>query len=76
MLRLVPNALEQEKEAKGFHGKWKMKIIELEQDFSSHPCFLKKLCKEQLQASSKTLNEAIRLVGLCVNEGKLQMQSE
>ncbi|KAL2511380.1 ARM repeat superfamily protein [Abeliophyllum distichum] len=85
-LRLVPSALEKAKEAKGFRGKWKMIILKLEQmpsrlsDLASHPCFSKNvLCKEQLQAFSRTLNEAIRLAGLCVKEkyeGKLQIQSD
>jgi hypothetical protein len=49
-------------------------------DLSSHPFFSKNaLCKEQLQAVSKTLNEAIELADLCVKEkyeGKLRMQSD
>lgn len=49
-------------------------------DLSSHPCFSKNaLCKEQLQAVSKTLNEVIQLAELCVREkyeGKLRMQSD
>ncbi|XP_022872348.1 protein CELLULOSE SYNTHASE INTERACTIVE 1-like isoform X2 [Olea europaea var. sylvestris] len=84
--RLVPIALEKAKEAKGFRGKWKMIILKLEQmpsqlsDLASHPCFSKSvLCKEQLQAVSKTLNDAICLARLCVKEKyerKLQMQSD
>ncbi|KAJ1392578.1 Armadillo-type fold [Sesbania bispinosa] len=38
-------------------------------DLSSHPCFSKNaLCKEQVQAVSKTLREAIELAELCVKE--------
>ncbi|KAK4418694.1 hypothetical protein Salat_2282200 [Sesamum alatum] len=83
---LVPKALEKAREVKGFPGRWKMIISKLEQipsrlsDLSSHPCFSKNaLCKEQLQAVSKTLNEAIELAELCVKEkyeGKLRMQSD
>lgn len=83
---LVPVAIEKAKEAKGFPGRWRMIILKLEQiplclsDLSSHPFFLKnELCKEQLQAASKTLSEAIELARLCVEEkyvGKLQMQSD
>lgn len=83
---LVPVALEKAREVKGFPGRWKMIILKLEQipsrlsDLSSHPCFSKNaLCKEQLQAVSKTLNEAIELADLCVKEkyeGKLRMQSD
>ncbi|XP_052171763.1 protein CELLULOSE SYNTHASE INTERACTIVE 1 [Diospyros lotus] len=83
---LVPLALEKAREVKGFPGKWKMIISKLERipahlsDLSSHPCFSKNaLCMEQLQAVSKTLNEAIGLAELCVvekYEGKLQMQSD
>ncbi|KAJ1426841.1 Armadillo-type fold [Sesbania bispinosa] len=83
---LVPIALDKAKEVKGFPGRWKMIISKLEQipsclsDLSSHPCFSKNaLCKEQLQAVSKTLKEAIELAELCVKEkyeGKLQMQSD
>ncbi|KAI4354981.1 hypothetical protein L6164_003800 [Bauhinia variegata] len=83
---LVPVALGKAKEVKGFPGRWKMIISKLEQipsrlsDLSSHPCFSKNaLCKEQLQAVSKTLKEVIRLSELCVKEkyeGKLQMQSD
>ncbi|KAL3814874.1 hypothetical protein ACJIZ3_016142 [Penstemon smallii] len=83
---LVPKALDKAREVKGFPAKWKMIISKLEQvpsrlsDLSSHPCFTKNtLCREQLQSISKTLNEAIELAELCVNEkyeGKLQMQSD
>lgn len=83
---LVPLALDKAKEVKGFPGRWKMIISKLEQipsrlsDLSSHPCFSKNtLCKEQLQAVSKTLNESIKLAELCTKEkyeGKLQMQSD
>ncbi|KAI4356882.1 hypothetical protein L6164_000865 [Bauhinia variegata] len=83
---LVPVALGKAKEVKGFPVRWKMIISKLEQipsrlsDLSSHPCFSKNaLCKEQMQAVSKTLNEAIELAELCVKEkyeGKLQMQSD
>ncbi|KAI3449159.1 hypothetical protein Pfo_005824 [Paulownia fortunei] len=82
---LVPKALNLAREVKGFPGKWKVIISRLEQipsqlsDLSSHPCFSKNaLCKEQLHAVSKTLNEAIELAELCVKEkyeGKLRMQS-
>ncbi|KAL0428934.1 UNVERIFIED_CONTAM: hypothetical protein Sradi_0519400 [Sesamum radiatum] len=82
---LVPKTLEKAREVKGFPG-GKMIISKLEQipsrlsDLSSHPCFSKNaLCKEQLQAVSKTLNEAIELAELCVKEkyeGKLRMQSD
>ncbi|CAI9770241.1 unnamed protein product [Fraxinus pennsylvanica] len=84
--RLVPMALEKAREVKGFPGRWKMIISKLEQiptrlsDLSSHPCFSKNaLCKEQLQAVSRTLNEAIDLAESCVKEkfeGKLRMQSD
>ncbi|CAL0318328.1 unnamed protein product [Lupinus luteus] len=83
---LVPIALDKAREVKGFPGRWKMIISKLEQipsrlsDLSSHPCFSKNaLCKEQLQAVSKTLREAIELAELCVKEkyeGKLRMQSD
>lgn len=83
---LVPVALIKAREVKGFPGRWKMIISKLEQiplrlsDLSSHPCFSKNaLCKEQLQAMSKTLKEAIELAELCVGEkyeGKLRMQSD
>ncbi|KAF3441271.1 hypothetical protein FNV43_RR15184 [Rhamnella rubrinervis] len=83
--KLVPVALIKAREVKGFPGRWKMIISKLEQiplhlsDLSSHPCFSKNaLCKEQLQAVSKTLKEAIELAEVCVEEryeGKLQMQS-
>ncbi|KAK3034887.1 hypothetical protein RJ639_033250 [Escallonia herrerae] len=83
---LVPVSLEKAREVKGFPGRWKMIISKLEQipsrlsDLSSHPCFAKNaLCKEQLQAVSKTLNEALELSEMCVKEkyeGKLRMQSD
>ncbi|KAG6666751.1 uncharacterized protein LOC122309327 [Carya illinoinensis] len=83
---LVPVALNKAREVKVFPGRWKMIISKLEQiparlsDLSSHPCFSKNaLCKEQLQAVSKTLKEAIQLAELCVEEkyeGKLRMQSD
>ncbi|GAU40295.1 hypothetical protein TSUD_362750 [Trifolium subterraneum] len=83
---LVPIALTKAKEVKGFLVRWKMIISKLEQvpsklsDLSSHPCFSKNaLCKEQLQAVSKTLREAIELAELCLKEkyeGKLRMQSD
>ncbi|KAK9035874.1 hypothetical protein V6N11_077898 [Hibiscus sabdariffa] len=83
---LVPVALDNAREVKGFPGRWKMIISKLEQvpsrlsDLSSHPFFLKNaLCKEQLQAVSKTLKEAIKLADLCLEEkyeGKLKMQSD
>ncbi|XP_073288651.1 uncharacterized protein [Primulina huaijiensis] len=83
---LVPRALEKAREVKGFTGRWKMIITKLESipgrlsDLSSHPCFSKNtLCKEQLQAISVTLKEAIELAELCVKEkfeGKLRMQSD
>ncbi|KAF6160514.1 hypothetical protein GIB67_019283 [Kingdonia uniflora] len=83
---LVPIALERAKEAKVFPGRWRMIISKLEKipsrlsDLSSHPFFSKNaLCKEQLQAVSKMLEEVIKLVNLCVEErygGKLQMQSD
>ncbi|KAK6918432.1 Armadillo [Dillenia turbinata] len=83
---LVPVALEKAREVKGFLGRWKMIISKLEQvplrlsDLSSHPCFLKNaLCKEQLQAVTKSLKESIELADLCLKEkyeGKLQMQSD
>ncbi|KAK7292586.1 hypothetical protein RJT34_15437 [Clitoria ternatea] len=83
---LVPVALAKAREVKVFPGRWKMIISKLEQipsrlsDLSSHPCFSKNaLCKEQLQAVSKTLKEAIELAEFCVKEkyeGKLRMQSD
>ncbi|OMO78670.1 Armadillo [Corchorus capsularis] len=83
---LVPMALAKAREVKGFPGRWKMIISKLEQipsrlsDLSSHPCFSKNtLCKEQLQAVSRTLKEAIELADLCLKEkyeGKLKMQSD
>ncbi|CAI0471957.1 unnamed protein product [Linum tenue] len=83
---LVPLALEKAKQVKGFPGRWKMIVGKLEQipnrlsDLSSHPCFTKNaLCKEQLQAVSTTLKEAMELAELCVAEryeGKLRMQSD
>ncbi|XP_074263256.1 uncharacterized protein LOC141586049 [Silene latifolia] len=82
---LVPGALSKAKQVKGFPGRWKMIISKLEQipsrlsDLSTHPCFSKNtLCKEQLQAVSKTLNEVIEMAELCIHEkyeGKLRMQS-
>ncbi|KAK7349568.1 hypothetical protein VNO77_07027 [Canavalia gladiata] len=85
-LELVPVAVAKAREVKGFPGRWKMIVSKLEQipsrlsDLSSHPCFSKNaLCKEQLQAVSKTLKEAIELAELCVKEkyeGKLRMQSD
>ncbi|XP_022757202.1 protein CELLULOSE SYNTHASE INTERACTIVE 1-like [Durio zibethinus] len=83
---LVPMALDKAREVKGFPGRWKMIISKLEQipsclsDLSSHPFFSKNaLCKEQLQAVSKTLKEAVELADLCLKEkyeGKLKMQSD
>ncbi|KAI3804210.1 hypothetical protein L1987_25587 [Smallanthus sonchifolius] len=83
---LVPVALEKAREVKGFQGRWKLIISKLEQiptrlsDLSSHPCFTKnKLCKEQLQAISKTLKESVETAEKCCKdkqEGKLQMQSD
>ncbi|KAL6499313.1 hypothetical protein OROHE_025976 [Orobanche hederae] len=83
---LVPKALEKAKQVNGFPGRWKMIISKLDQipsrlsDLSSHPCFSKNvLCKEQLQAVSKTLNEAIELAEFCLegkHQGKLRMQSD
>ncbi|KAL6495457.1 hypothetical protein OROGR_030020 [Orobanche gracilis] len=83
---LVPKALEKAKQVKCFPGRWKMIISKLEQipsrlsDLSSHPCFSKNaLCKEQLQAVSKTLNEAFELAEFCLEgkyQGKLRMQSD
>ncbi|KAL4377713.1 hypothetical protein GQ457_02G000560 [Hibiscus cannabinus] len=83
---LAPMALVKAREVKGFPGRWKMIISKLEQipsllsDLSSHPFFSKNaLCKEQLQAVSKTLKEAIELADLCLKqkfEGKLKMQSD
>ncbi|KAK9742902.1 hypothetical protein RND81_03G204300 [Saponaria officinalis] len=82
---LVPGALDKAKQVKGFPGRWKMIVSKLEQipsrlsDLSTHPCFSKNtLCKEQLQAVSKTLNEVIELAEMCIQEkyeGKLRMQS-
>lgn len=83
---LVPVALKKAREVKVFPGRWKMIVSKLEQipttlsDLSSHPCFSKNaLCKEQLQAVSKTLYEANELAELCIHEkyeGKLRMQSD
>ncbi|XP_076909861.1 uncharacterized protein LOC143567287 [Bidens hawaiensis] len=83
---LVPMALEKAWEVKGFQGRWKIIISKLEQiptrlsDLSSHPCFTKNtLCKEQLEAISKTLNESLEMAEKCSKdkqEGKLQMQSD
>ncbi|KAK6141018.1 hypothetical protein DH2020_025240 [Rehmannia glutinosa] len=82
---LVPRALDVSREVKVFPLKWKVIISRLEQipsqlsHLSTHPCFSKNaLCTEQLQAVSKTLNEAIVLAKVCVEEkyeGKLRMQS-
>ncbi|KAL2892300.1 U-box domain-containing protein 4 [Bienertia sinuspersici] len=83
---LVPVALNKAREIKGFPGRWKMITSKLEQipsrlsDLSCHPFFSKNtLCKEQLQAITKTLNEAIELADMCIQEkyeGKLRMQSD
>ena len=83
---LVPVALDNAREVKGFLGRWKMIISKLEQipsclsDLSSHPCFSKNtLCKEQLQAVLRTLKETIELAEVCIEEkfeGKLRMQSD
>ena len=83
---LVPVALDKAKEVKNFPARWKMIISKLQQipshlsDLSSHPCFSKNaLCKEQLQAVSNSLKEAIELAELCIKEkyeGKLRMQSD
>lgn len=83
---LVPVALDKARVVKGFPGRWKAIVSKLEQipsrlsDLSSHPFFSKNtLCKEQLQAVTKTLKETIELGELCVKEkyeGKLQMQSD
>lgn len=82
---LVPVALCKAMEVKVFPGRWKMIISKMEQipsrlsDLSSHPFFFKNaLCKEQLQAVSKTLEEVIELAEICVQEkyeGKLRMQN-
>lgn len=84
--QLVPVALEKAKTVNVFPGRWKMITSKLEQipdrlsDLSSHPFFSKNsLCKEQLQAVSKTLNEAVELAEICSKEkfeGKLRMQSD
>ncbi|XP_057435554.1 protein ARABIDILLO 1 [Lotus japonicus] len=83
---LVPVAVNKAREVKVFSCRWKVIISKLEQipsclsDLSSHPCFSKNaLCKEQLQAVSRTLIEAIELAVFCVKEryeGKLRMQSD
>lgn len=83
---LVPTAIRKAKDIKAFAGRWKIVIFKLEQiplclsDLSSHPCFSKNsLCKEQLQAVWKTLDETIELAERCSEErysGKLQMQSD
>ncbi|KAI3895337.1 hypothetical protein MKX03_035838 [Papaver bracteatum] len=84
---LIPKAIVKAKEStKVFPGRWRMIILKLEQlptclsVLSSHPFFSKNtLCREQLQAVSKTLEETIELADLCVEEkysGKLQMQSD
>ncbi|GAB2271653.1 hypothetical protein Dimus_006483 [Dionaea muscipula] len=83
----VPLALDRARQVNGFAGRyWKMIVAKLEQipsllsDLSSHPCFSKNaLCREQLQAVSNMLDEAINLAEICVEEkyeGKLQMQSD
>ncbi|KAA0048999.1 vacuolar protein 8-like [Cucumis melo var. makuwa] len=82
---LVPLALLKAREVKVFPGRWKTIIIKMEQipsrlsDLSSHPFFSKNaLCKEQLQAVSKTLEEVTELAEICVQEkyeGKLRMQN-
>ncbi|XVF73279.1 hypothetical protein PTKIN_Ptkin12aG0189000 [Pterospermum kingtungense] len=83
---LVPVALDKAREVKGFPGRWKMIISKLEQipsclsDLSSHPFFSRNtLCKEQLQAVSRTLKEVVELADSCLEgkyEGKLKMQSD
>lgn len=83
---VVPMALEKARKVKVFPSRWKMIVSKLEQiptrlsDLSSHPCFSKNaLCKEQLQAVTKTMNEATELAELCIlekYEGKLRMQSD
>uniref|UniRef100_A0A7N0SZL5 DUF7032 domain-containing protein n=1 Tax=Kalanchoe fedtschenkoi TaxID=63787 RepID=A0A7N0SZL5_KALFE len=83
---LVPLAIWKGKEVKGFPGRWKMITSKLERvpsclsDLSSHPFFSNNLlCKEQLQAVSGTLGEAVELAEKCVGEkyeGKLRMQSD
>ncbi|WJX82473.1 hypothetical protein P8452_65225 [Trifolium repens] len=83
---LVPIALDKAREVKGFPTRWKMIISRLEQipsmlsNLSSHPCFSKNaLCKEQLQAVSNSLRDAIESAELCLKEkyeGKLRMQSD
>ncbi|KAE8697555.1 arginine/serine-rich-splicing factor RSP40-like [Hibiscus syriacus] len=83
---LVPMALDKAREVKVFPSRWKMIISKLElvpsrlSDLSNHPFFVKNaLCKEQLQAVSNTLKEAIELADLCLKEkyeGKLKMQSD
>lgn len=83
---VVPLALEKARKVKVFPTRWKMIVSKLEQiptrlsDLSSHPCFSKNaLCKEQLQAVTKTLKEATELAELCIlekYEGKLRMQSD
>lgn len=82
---LVPIALTKAKKVQVFTVKWMTIISKIKQilpclsDLSTHPCFSKNtLCKEQLQAISKTLDESIELAGACIEEkygGKLQMQS-
>ncbi|KAF8027137.1 hypothetical protein BT93_E0145 [Corymbia citriodora subsp. variegata] len=83
---LVPVALDKAREVKGFPARWRKIISKLEQipsclsDLSSHPCFSKNaLSKEQLQAVSRTLAEAIKLAESCLGEkyeGKLRMQND
>ncbi|KAG4115485.1 hypothetical protein ERO13_D12G107350v2 [Gossypium hirsutum] len=61
---LVPMALVKAREVKGFLSRWKM---------------INGLCKEQLQAVSMTIKEAIELADLRLKEkyaGKLKMQSD
>ncbi|TYI76665.1 hypothetical protein E1A91_D06G092100v1 [Gossypium mustelinum] len=59
--KLVPMAIDKAREVKGFPCRWKMIISKLKRiplcllDLPTHPCFSKNaLCKEQLQAISKT----------------------
>lgn len=83
---LVPIALTKAKKVHVFTVKWKIIISKIKQipprlsDLSTHPCFSKNaLCKEQLQAISKTLDETIDLANTCIEdryEGKLLTQSK
>ncbi|KAL0711372.1 hypothetical protein Bca4012_018350 [Brassica carinata] len=85
-LELVPIALDKARTVKGFSSRWRVIISRLEKlptclsNLSSHPCFSKNtLCKEHLQAVLQTLEEAIELADVCVQEkqeGKLKMQSD